>query len=110
MLGSDSRFSRATCEVLASEFPFEGPRRRFPVVLKIEQSLSHGFEVREVIRGENLALHDGEVDLDLIQPTGMDEQASLQALDCPRFTMGGTVIDDPEHSPSSATAQAPHAR
>ena len=92
-------------------FHSNGGAAVFPVVLKIQQSLGQCIQVREVVRGENLALHDGDVDLDLIQPTGMDGRvhenqrrvAILQASgeirasapDCvPGKTVGGCPLPD----------------
>jgi len=101
---------------LASELPLERPGRRLPVVLKIEQSLRHCFAAGTVIRGENLALHDGEVNLDLIQPTGMNGRvdghqfriAIPQALHGAGSTMGGTVVDDPEDAAGVVVRRAGH--
>src|SRR5215831_17111197 len=78
-------------QILTRELPFEGPRGCFPVVLKIKQSFGQAFKVCEIVRVQNLALHYGEVDLDLIEPTGVDGRvnkyqsriASLQALGGP---------------------------
>ena len=54
------------------ELPFEGFRRRFPVVLEVEQTFRQLVQTGEVVRREDFSLDDGEVDLDLIEPTGMD--------------------------------------
>ena len=74
---------------MTRELPFEGPRGCFPVVLKIKQSFGQAFKVCEIIGVQNLALDYGEIDLDLIEPTGVDGRVnqqesritSLQALD-----------------------------
>ena len=57
---------------MSIEFPFERTRLRFAIVLKIERELVQRFQAGEVIRGENLALRDGKIDSNLIQPTGED--------------------------------------
>lgn len=54
------------------ELPFKRFRRRFPVVLEVEQAFRELVEAGEVVRGEDLSLDDREVDLDLIEPTGMN--------------------------------------
>src|SRR6266511_3418605 len=58
-------------EVLAREFPLEGRGGQLVAPLERQQTLLHLIEVGEVVRGEHLALHDGEVDLDLVQPGGV---------------------------------------
>jgi hypothetical protein len=64
-------------QVLTCELPIERLRRRFPVVLKIQQALSENIQVREIIRGKDFSLDDRNVNLDLIKPTrvrgGMNE-------------------------------------
>ena len=57
---------------MPGELPFEGSPGGLPVVLKIQKALSEGIEVSEVIRCQYLSLHNREVDLDLVEPTGMD--------------------------------------
>jgi hypothetical protein len=82
-------------------------RRGFPVVLKIEQSLGEDVQVREVIRSENLSLHDREIYLDLIEPTGVSgstnelhdgtSRISLpQSLNSPLPAMCRIVVYNPE--------------
>jgi hypothetical protein len=50
-------------EVGTSELPFEGSGDPLVMVLEVEQPGLHLDEVGEVVGGEHLALHDGEVDL-----------------------------------------------
>jgi len=59
-------------KVVAREGPLKGPGERLVVALAVVESLGESGERGEVVRGEYLALEDGEVDLDLIEPTGMD--------------------------------------
>jgi len=47
-------------EVLTRELPLERLARCLPVILKIEQALSNGIEVREIVWGEDLALDNGD--------------------------------------------------
>ena len=58
-------------EVFAREGPLKGSGDLFVAMLESQQAMLHFGERREVIGSEHLSLHDGEVDLDLIQPTGM---------------------------------------
>jgi hypothetical protein len=59
-------------QILARELPLEGPRGCFPVVLKIKQSFGQAFKVCEIVGVQDLALHYGEIDFDLVEPTGVD--------------------------------------
>jgi len=40
--------------------------------LEVEQALGKVVETGEVVWSKDFSLHDGEVDLDLIEPTGVD--------------------------------------
>jgi len=44
------------------------------VALKSEEPCRDIRLRREIIRCQGFALHDGKVDLDLVEPTGMDRQ------------------------------------
>ena len=59
-------------DILTSELPFEGTSSGFPIILKIEEALGKGIEIGKVIGGEHLGLDNREVDLDLVEPAGMD--------------------------------------
>jgi hypothetical protein len=54
------QFGEQFPEILTRELPLEGLRRCFPVVLKIEETFRNGIQIGEIVRGENLALHDRE--------------------------------------------------
>jgi hypothetical protein len=58
--GGDSivAFGQEVGEILAGEFPLERLGGRFPVGLKLEQTLGQGIESGEIIRRQNLALDD----------------------------------------------------
>jgi hypothetical protein len=58
-------------EMRARELPLERTRDAFVVALKLQKPLLDRFEAREVVGGERFALHDREVDLDLIEPAGV---------------------------------------
>ena len=59
-------------QVSAGESPLKGSGGLLVVVLEGEQTLLEFEQGGEIIGSEDLALNDGEVDLDLIEPTGMD--------------------------------------
>lgn len=73
-------------------------------------------QAREVVGCEDLALNDREVDLDLVEPTGVDRPVNeleaaelvLQAGDgsCP--AMRGAVVDDPEDSARLSVRRSSH--
>ena len=58
-------------EVFSSKFPLEGLGNGFVVALESFQTVRQRFQVWKIIRREDLALDNGEVNLDLIEPTGM---------------------------------------
>ena len=55
-------------QVGTGEFPFERLRDAFIVALEARQPLSDRFQAGEIVRREHFSLHDGEVDLDLVEP------------------------------------------
>jgi hypothetical protein len=59
-------------EVGSGELPLEWRGGGFVAALEGEQTGLDVSEVREVVGGEDFALHDGEVDLDLVEPGGVD--------------------------------------
>ena len=42
------------------------------MLLKAQKPFFEGLQGKEVVRGKNFALDNGEIDLDLVQPTRMD--------------------------------------
>ena len=100
-------------EVGAGEFPLEGRGDGLIVVLETKQAILDISERGEVIGGEGLALHDGEVDLDLVEPTGVDRavdedeiwESRLKSLDRGLAAMGGAIVDDPEHAAGVAVGR-----
>src|SRR6266540_3547577 len=103
-------FGYPSGEVVTGEAPGEGTRDGFVVALEGEQALFQLCGAREVVGGEHLPLHDGEVDLDLIEPAGVDRAVDrndggvggLQALDTGWTAVGGPIVQDPEHPPRVA--------
>jgi hypothetical protein len=103
-------------EVTSSEFPLERLGDRFVVVLEFQESFGNRFEVGEIIGREDLALNDGKVNLDLIEPTGMnrsvdEHQARIAALESCHgtvATMTRTVVHDPEDAAGFIVRWARH--
>src|SRR4030095_12955696 len=94
-------------QVSSGEAPVERHRGLLVAALEADQPPLDLNEIQEVVGGQDLALHDREVDLDLVQPGGMDWQVdqgevgpcALQSVDRGLATMAGAVVDHPEHPP-----------
>ena len=103
-------------EVSFGELPFEGPGRCFPVVLEVEQAFCQLVQAGEVVRGKDFSLHDGEVDLDLIEPTGMDwtmnegqaRELPLESRDGSLATVRTPIVNDPKDTPGFVVGRASH--
>jgi hypothetical protein len=97
-------------QVGASEGPLKGSGSLLVVVLEGEQTLLEFGEGGEVIGSEDLALNDGEIDLDLIEPAGMDRGVDehdrgprgAQAVGGFFAAVGGTVVGNPKDAPRGA--------
>ena len=61
-------------EVVAGEVPVEGFGDLVPVVLEVVQGAGEVGEAVEVVRLEDLALDDRVVDLELVEPAGVDRE------------------------------------
>jgi hypothetical protein len=69
------------------------------VPLQIDQAL-------EIVRGKQLALNDREVDLDLIEPTGVNRRmnqndagpSGSKAVGSASTTVAGTIVGNQEHA------------
>jgi len=103
-------------EIGFGELPFERCRRRFPVVLEVEQALCELVQAGEVVRSEDFSLHDGKVDLYLIEPTRMDwamnkrqawEQV-FESRDGSLATVRAPIVDDPKDTPGIVVGRASH--
>ncbi len=66
--GSTTELGEQRGEIAAREGPLERRRRVDVVVLEAKEPLTDGAEGSEVIRREDLALDDGKIDLDLMEP------------------------------------------
>ena len=103
-------------EIVASEGPFEWVADPGEVAFKLMQAVGDGGEVGEIVWCEHLPLHDGEVDLDLIEPACMTRRVNeldpriprVGALYGARTAVRGPVIDDPEDAASVPMRRAGH--
>ena len=93
-------------KIAAREGPFERFRGSLIAVLESGQAPPERAEVWKIAWREQLALDDGEVNLDLVQPTGMDWRMNQngigpfdsEAVGRPRPAMGGAIVRDKEHA------------
>ena len=95
-------------EVSACKLPLERRSDLLVVFLEAQESSFDRCERGEVIRGEHLALDDGEIDLDLVEPAGMHRsvdrdhvaESGLQTTDARAATVRRAVVHDPEDAAS----------
>jgi hypothetical protein len=59
-------------KIAAGEGPLDQRGGPFIVALESEEALFEFSQRREIVGCENLPLNDGEIDLDWVEPTGMD--------------------------------------
>ena len=103
-------------EVVAGEVPLERLGDLVPVVFELVEGACELGKVLEVVRFEQLALDDREVDLGLVEPACVDGQvaeaevrpATLEARDRALAAVGGAVVDDPEDAPGGGVGLLGH--
>ena len=97
-------------QVTACEGPLEWLGGILIAALECDQAAFEGREIGEVARREELALNDREVDLDLVEPAGMDwcvnqndvwPRGSQPSSGSPA-AMGRTVVGDEEYPTGGA--------
>ena len=103
-------------KIMACESPFE--RLRGSLITGLESHLGppERAEVWKIAGREQLALDNGEVDLDLVQPTGMDRcmnqnnigSFGFEPVSSPPATMGRAIIGDQEHTVSGTIRLLAH--
>ena len=59
-------------EIVSREAPVEGCCRGLVVLLEAQQPLFHILHPQEVVRNQDFALNNGEVDFDLVEPARVD--------------------------------------
>lgn len=98
------QFVQEPGEILAREFPLERLGDGFVMTLKGQQAFLHSGQRRKIVWRECLALDNREVDLDLIEPTGVDgavaehqiRVAALQAGHASQTSVRRAIAHDPE--------------
>ena len=103
-------------EVGAAEFPLEGLGDGLLVVLEPKQTVLDVSARGEVVWGQNLPLHDGEVDLDLVEPTRVDRavdeyeiwESRLNASDRSLAAVRGAVVHNPKDVARIAVGRGVH--
>src|SRR6266699_3392149 len=97
-------------QIVAGKLPFKGLGDDLVMALKMMEALGQDFQGVEVVWGEHLALNDREVDLDLVEPTGVDGTmyhpevgvTTLQPLYTSLAPVRGAIVHNPEHPPGGA--------
>ena len=92
-------------EITPRELPLERFGNCLIMFLEAKEALFYFFEGTEVIWRESFALDDREVDLNLVQPTGMNgcvdrddgRPLFLKAPDARLASVGRAVVHDPKH-------------
>jgi hypothetical protein len=109
-------FSEDAFEVLARERPVERHGGCFVACLKAEDPGFKVFEVYEIVGRKRSALQDREVDLYLVEPTGVDGRMdqdrigipAAQAVDGGLSSMGRAVVGDPKDAMGRAVGLLGH--
>ena len=91
-------------QVFGGEGPLERSGRLFIALLETQESVLQLSQREEIVGCENLALHDREINLDLIEPAGVHRSvdgnyrgpAVLEALDAPLAAMRRAIVENPK--------------
>ena len=103
-------------KIAAGEGPLEGRGSPLIVALEGEETLFEFGQAREIVWRENLSLDDGEIDLDLIEPTGVDRRVDedgigpfvTQTVGGLLASVSGAVVHDPKDSSSGLVGLLAH--
>src|SRR2546425_3005473 len=109
-------FGQECSQVLAGELPLEGLSHPLVLAVESKQAIPQRRKRRKVVRREHFALHDGEVDLDLVEPAGMnggvdrDDRRPATAKPFVGFpaAVGRAVVHDPENPSGRTVGLFPH--
>ena len=103
-------------QVAACESPLEG--RGCPLIVELEtkEALLEFGQRREIVGREDLSLNDREIDLDLVEPTGVNRSVDedrvgpfgAEAFDRLLAPMSGTIVHDPEDAASGLVGLLGH--
>src|SRR6266542_4772286 len=114
--GLGCQFRKQPRQVAPRKGPLEWAGQGFIVALEGQQPVLHGGQGMEVVRCQDLALDNGKVDLNLIEPTRMDGPVHqheirilpLQSFHGARATVSRAVVDDPEDTSGVAVRRHHH--
>lgn len=99
-------FGEEYVKIAACERPFERFRGSLITALERHQGPPEGAGVWKVVRSKKFTLNDGEVDLNLAEPTGVDRRMNQNrivpfgsdAISGPLAAVGGAIVGDDEHT------------
>src|SRR5713101_6356355 len=110
------RFSQKSLEIFAGKSPPEGRRAAFVVGLESKETLLEFGQRTEVVGRKDFSLNDREVDLDLVEPTGMDRGVDKYGVGpfgaemvggfLP--AMSGTIVHNPEDPMGGVVGRLAH--
>ena len=111
-----SSFARKGSQIRPSEGPLKRPRRLLIPPLKAEEAVFELTERCEVVWRDDLSLNDREVDLDLVEPAGMNRRVHERRGGPLGAEAGGgliaavrrTTVHHPEDSPRRAVGLGAH--
>ena len=103
-------------EILAGELPLKWAGDLLVVGFEAGETLLDFVERVKVIRGKNLALGDREIDLNLVEPTGMVRRVNhpgvgplfSKAGDAPLPAVNGGIVNDPKDSSRTSVRPSAH--
>ena len=105
-LGGGFQFVHELVQVVTSKFPLKRLSNGGVMLLKAQKPFFEGLQGKEVVRGKNFALDNGEIDLDLVQPTRMDGSVdgddsrifALKPADAAGSPVSRSIVQNPEDS------------
>src|SRR5207249_3072758 len=114
--GSRVDLSDEIVEIGPGEFPLERFGDALVVLLEPKQTVLDVSERREVVWGQSLALDDGEVDLDLVEPARVDWavdeheiwESRPKASDGGLAAVRGAIVHDPKDVVRIAVGRGGH--
>src|SRR5215469_5889327 len=105
----NSELLHELAEVGPGEFPFEGGGDGLIVALEAQESVYDGLKRGEVVGDQDFTLNDRKIDLDLVEPAGVDwgvdqhqvGEGGLQPLQAGLPAMRGAIVHNPENPPGA---------